>query len=321
MEESSNNVRPDIVSYLTELNTHANKGDVINARLLYDRMYCLSSSKHRRPEQLLRPTTALANKLIHAYARVSPNDSNASAEAQEILESMLRDDDNDDYFPPPNLVSFCSVVNAWAHSTVPDKVRRARVVLREEIRFRNRSEDDDDDRLLRNAHNMTLDACAFADPRRFAETLRTAVDVLESLSQSSNSSSVGPDATSYATFFRVYENVGDDVKDDVKDDVDLLASDAFRSCRERGLVDARVWKRFRRASSTELLRRTLIPVTGVRAVFGGEERRRRRRMGSSKSIEDDELISTTTTTATKSPYDYGVEDLPSEWRRNVKNEQ
>jgi len=273
MQQSKLVVKPNIISFLTVIKAFADQGDCDNAQRIYNQMVSLwrkgnEDSSIERSD--LAPNTVLVNALIHAYAKASSKKRNAAHKAQHLLEEMIIGHErtkNDGEIgskntltlgiPLADAISFCSAINAWAHSMDPNKAQYALNVLQKMKQyFQYESLTPKEMRIFQNAYNTTIHACT--DPSSASsslQSLKIALDLMEELNQNYQHRN-HPDAglgtvsnsKTYGNFFNVCNRLVE-----YGNDRDDIVREYFQQCCDNGLVDEFALSRFRTVASRKLL--------------------------------------------------------------------
>jgi len=186
--------------------------------------------------------------------------------------------------PQPNYITYCSVINAWAYDRyAKDKAVRARFILdrmMEQARdgstidvpnhaSRNRSSIERSKEMLRNAHNMVLDACARlpfnAGPSHQRNSLQILIKTYNDATIGggllSLSSSFKPDDVTYANAIRAFARLKKKLNEEV--DIDSLIEQAYIDCQKGGLVTNLVLRTLKRDASPILCSKLLVKQTKI----------------------------------------------------------
>jgi hypothetical protein len=256
---------PDIVSYNTCLSAWSHSGHV-NAALqtekLVREMQTAATTAATKNESLSEkeappaPNTISYNTVLDAWSRSElPG---AAQRAQKVLEYMLQraaikdDDDEDDIcIIAPDVISFTSVLNAWAKSKEPNKGLEARKLL-DTLENLYKQTKRPNLRPTQIPYNSVLNACAFSAIGTSMEEQREALQVAVLTFKGMRKSKIAPDTVTYGNLLKCCANLIPQGK--VRSD---MALQIFEQCCRQGLVGNLVWNEVRRAVSGPVLAETL----------------------------------------------------------------
>jgi pentatricopeptide repeat protein len=148
----------------------------------------------------VKPTTDSFNSLIHAFSKAKNPEAVEAAES--IFNEMTIANVNKD------LITYCTMLACWSHTSHPDKAQRARNVLDQlkstfqslALKLPGASE------VLRNAHTMVLAACAHL-PHHSGQTEQALRIAHVTFSEVEN-----PNHITYATYIQSVSRLEKDVE-------------------------------------------------------------------------------------------------------------
>jgi len=261
-KKSNTRVHPDAITYSAVINAIAQSGDrdaPFRAEAVLARMETMAVFKR----STAKPNTYTYNGILNCWAKSASDISEAAQKADDILSRMEEGGHN---MPAPDLVSYCTVVNAWSRSSHPDKATRARQVLDRMMTMTKSISLDRNGsnaaRYVRNAHNMVLSCCAYTPReahRQSREAARQiAIQTYEDIH--SQSSPVQPDDATYSNFLLVCGHLfGKDAPLRER-----LVEAVMTDCRDRNLVTDRVLERMERVVPSELREKVMARIDNVR---------------------------------------------------------
>ena len=242
-EDEGSLVCPDGRTYSAVIEAIANSGD-------HDAPYRAQKVIERMKRISKKPNIFAYNSLINCWTRCSRNDRGAAARADEILAQLEKGGGDDDCLPAPDLVSYCTVIRAWADSADGNKAKRARNVLDRMLAssvsrasWRKRATA----QKIRSGYNWVLTCCAYtpkyADECAREEARMIAMDTYQAMHSSNKTS---PDEQTYVNFLLVCSHLFPLHSEERNKLVEV----AMKDCHERGLVSKGVLGRLEQAAST-----------------------------------------------------------------------
>ncbi len=313
-EEGYPSLRPDIFSFASVLNAHANSREPGSARKAEEILEHMESLYNQNGDEHVKPNTICYATVIKAYAR-SAREPGSAERADAILRRMFEVYQNGNRAARPNIVAFTSACDAWSKSGERQAVKRVEGLMKwmrtlsteglldvmpNEFTYNclltavARSKDpkkatkayeilremeDSGLRITSFAYSNVLNSCAYTHgtPSVKHNALRTAIIVLEEAEEKT-----GPQDrlnVVFGSFFQACANLMSLEKEKVK--MEKVVEAAFYKCCDQGQVDKMLLTQVRRACSKQLFLR----------IFGT--------CGSFPEVS--------------------MKDIPNEWQKNVRH--